>query len=271
MKKWIFVFIVWAIFRSGPSFAQITYSWPSQNISLDSRVELQIEERSNEFHLEGSGIVIDFAAVGGMEGISGLAPLLDSYAESFGYTVNGKSRGIPDFHELAAARIDGRRDGKSLVLFLLATRDYKKHFTCEILFPESQRRNVEAMVKGISYGTGAAKSETTGREEGNQDPSSENREQENRPDAEQVKEENRSEPMHADRHQETNTLPDNGPVANTHLTGTPVEKLVWQLLSAYSPDGYYPQNRIWDRSSMAFMACWMNGMPTIMASGPVLI
>ena len=121
MKKRILVFVVWAVFQSSPSFTQIAYSWKSQYISLESPVNLQIEERANNFHLEGSGMVIDFALVGGMEGINGLAPSLDSYAQSFGYTVNGNSMEISYLHNLAAARIDGSKEGKSLVLFLLAT------------------------------------------------------------------------------------------------------------------------------------------------------
>jgi peroxiredoxin len=392
MKKWIFVFMVWVISRNGPSFAQVTYSWKSQNISLESRVELQSEERSNTFHLAGSGIVIDFATVGGMEGINGLAPSLDSYTESFGYSVNGKSREISDLDKLAAARIDGRKDGKSLVLFLLATRDYKKHFTCEIVFAESQRPIVEAIVKGIAYGAGAADNEIADSKKMDEDKSKDNLEpqQANRPDTEQEKQDNRNKPQRSDaaigaladdfalknlagktvrlssfhgktvlldfwgtwcmpcvqsiprlkelykkyggagfeiisiandanpdkwrnmvaakgmtwtnvidedekvctlyqikafpslflvdtygkfaaanptdeevehylqqttdhdanqtgqdgdtkagQQQEPNHLPNAGPVANTHLTGTLVQKLVWQLLSAYSPDGYY--------------------------------
>lgn len=392
MKKRILVFVVWAVFQSSPSFTQIAYSWKSQYISLESPVNLQIEERANNFHLEGSGMVIDFALVGGMEGINGLAPSLDSYAQSFGYTVNGNSMEISYLHNLAAARIDGSKEGKSLVLFLLATRDFKKHFTCEIVFPESRRRIVEAIVKGISYAAGSANSGIADGREGDRGQSRDNREPEqaNQPAVAQENKDNHSEPQRngavigsladdftlknvagktvrlssfrdktvlldfwgtwcmpcvqsiprlkelykkyggvgfeiisiandsnpdkwrnmvalkgmnwtnvideddrvctlyqikafpslflvdkygklvalgptdeevenylqhstehnadqtghdgetqAGRQQETNDLPHNGPVVNTHLTGTPVQKLVWQLLSAYSPDGYF--------------------------------
>jgi hypothetical protein len=39
--------------------------------------------------------------------------------------------------------------------------------------------------------------------------------------------------------QKTNDMPAIGTVTNTHLTGSPVQMLVWQLLSSYSPDGYF--------------------------------
>lgn len=167
MIKRILIISALSIYFVLQSVAQYNYQWKNHDISIKSSIELKSINGSNGFHLEGNGISIDFATLGGMEGINGLAPSLDTYVEAFGYKVSGKARGIWDIKSMAVARVDGQKEGRSLILCLLASKDFKKHFTCEIVFPENQRANAESILKGISYGSGTQYDNTSSNEQNN--------------------------------------------------------------------------------------------------------
>jgi len=153
MSKRIIVSLLALIILSGPANAQKNYIWKDQNLSLKSAIELQVNENPYQYKLEGDGLYIEFALLEGMEGLSGLSMSLDSYAESFGYRVNGKAKQIWDIKSMSVARIDGKKAGSNLIICMLASKDYKKHYTCEIQFSEDQRDNVEAIIKSITYGS----------------------------------------------------------------------------------------------------------------------
>jgi hypothetical protein len=216
MKKWTLILALLVIGMGSTSVAQTTYVWPGQNISLVSWFELETAEYPSGFHLEGGGITIDFARLAGMEGVNGLAPSLDRYAASFGYEVQGNSREFAEVENMAAARLDGKREGQNLVLLLLATPDYQKHFSCEIIFPASRQRAVDVLISTIACTAPFEENET---EVCDEEP------QNNQPDD--------------SREQDRADQRDEEPAVNTHLSGTPVQKRVWQLLSTYSPEGYY--------------------------------
>ncbi|NVO10301.1 MAG: TlpA family protein disulfide reductase [Bacteroidales bacterium] len=167
MIRLILTSLISSVFFISQATAQFTYQWMNHDIFVKSNIELRSSNGSNGFHLEGNGISIDFATLGGMEGISGLAPSLDTYASAFGYKTSGKAREIWDVKTMAVARLDGQRGDRNMILCLMASKDFKKHFTCEILFSEDQRINVESIIKGISFGSGSAYENTVSNEQNN--------------------------------------------------------------------------------------------------------
>jgi hypothetical protein len=231
MMKWTFTFLLSTIFLTGQSFGQYFYSWISQNISVHSSVKLISLVSNDEYRLEGNGVVVDFANLKGMENINDLASSLDAYAKTFGYKVTGKAHDILDIKTMVVARLDGQKNGQNLILCLMASKDYKKHFACEIVFPEDQRTFAESLLKGISR-EDYSEILTTAL----------NQKQDVEESLDALPDDSDTalyETVENSEQQEATKQPTSNSLDKANFSKTPVQKLTWKLLSKYSPDGYF--------------------------------
>ncbi len=144
---------VWGLLIPELIFAQYTYTWDQENISAESSVEMEVYKTEYSMMLEGGGIKADIGTLEGMGNSSELAGSLDNFASSFGYEAGGKAKSVKTTANIYAAWLDVTKDGKNAILFMFATKNLKKHYFCEISFPENKRSAAEALVKSISCGS----------------------------------------------------------------------------------------------------------------------
>lgn len=147
-----YCFAVLGILFPSVLFAQFSYTWSEEKISVESPVKMESTSASYGLFLDGSGIKVEISKLEGMEGIAGLAGSLDSYAGSFGYDLSEKSASVTTTDNIYAAWLNTSKDGKSVILFMFATKDLKKHYYCEASFPANKKSAAESIVKSISSG-----------------------------------------------------------------------------------------------------------------------
>lgn len=153
MKRICFSLFVGLFF---PTFlhAQNTYTWKAENITVLSSVKLESYDSQYGLTLEGDGINFTLSRLGKMEGITGLLGSLESLAQSYNFASTGKAKSLLGTYNLKAVRIDANDKGKSIILCMYATNDYKKHYMSEVYFPENKRSIAEQLVKNVSYNGG---------------------------------------------------------------------------------------------------------------------